>query len=836
MNGDIHAQDLSRFLDDELYPALWACLDTAFPEFGFQHSDSAWVAGRKELTRRLPGSPHPKDVRALRHVPFGFFAGDGEFVPWADYVGGDDYPTVLQRLSERAAVSLPPQEFSEDDLKRAEKQDRRARLLESFVIICRDLLAVDDGAPGRVVLEDQGFTPAQIEDLDVGFYTSPSGICAAMEAKGFSAAEVEAAGLKANWWTNRIVGPWRNRAGRIVNVWGRRLDASTMIAESDSRIQQVGPIWVFQSNGSKDSPFGLDQARGRDLVLVNSLFDVLALRQAGFTDVVSLAGAPMGPEQLHALVTARVKSLTLNLDYDPREDPCEIHSEMFCLRCFPGFRMTLHALDQLTRSVLVVSVVDPCQMSDMNDISEPVSPRRFLRLNSMEAYGDLIKSATRGQVFRADTILRDYDLSNDKGRESAIQALLQYDAILQDERDRKAFWTRAAEATGYSYAFLYSQAQSRAGRRERENIERELSLLIDDARRDLDENRTTPEGLVTEMSERLDGLRSRIHHDRPEPFSVDGLVDSIKNAGEGKFSGWTALDRVGIRFHPAELAVMGSRTGHGKSTVLISLLLNWLETYPNETFILYSYEVPPDAVMTKMASALTRKFGGKGWTYYGIRSRLRRYDDAPQEGIAQLDKAFEALRAWEDRLHVIYRPTWTIEDLCAHARQVSEHAGRIGGILVDYLQLVPPPAGQSDRPNAEVSEVARRLKILAVDLACPVVSAVQIGRESIEDRAIPVTGKYMENQIQAAIRARSPQLHHLRGSGCEQAADLVLGLQNFRADFLGERQILDAEERGKPSRLEFLVLKNRYGGLGTAALVLEGWTSTIRDREKDGEI
>ena len=61
---------------------------------------------------------------------------------------------------------------------------------------------MDDGAPGRVFLEDQGFTPAQIEELDVGaatelvIYASPDRVDAVRAAVVAAAGEAAVGGAQ----------------------------------------------------------------------------------------------------------------------------------------------------------------------------------------------------------------------------------------------------------------------------------------------------------------------------------------------------------------------------------------------------------------------------------------------------------------------------------------------------------------------------------------------------------------------------------------------------------------------------------------------------------------
>ena len=81
---------------------------------------------------------------------------------------------------------------------------------------------------------------------------------------------------------------------------------------------------------------------------------------------------------------------------------------------------------------------------------------------------------------------------------------------------------------------------------------------------------------------------------------------------------------------------------------------------------------------------------------------------------------------------------------------------------------------------------------------------------------------------------RRPQLHHVGEGGGDQEADLVLGILNYRAEFIAaaEAEGLNTEQlvlSGDSNPFEILVLKNRYGRLLTAPLVIELRSGFIRD-------
>lgn len=327
---------------------------------------------------------------------------------------------------------------------------------------------------------------------------------------------------------------------------------------------------------------------------------------------------------------------------------------------------------------------------------------------------------------------------------------------------------------------------------------------------------------------------------RSSPAQADGVFDvpdlfaRIAAQGKQKGFGWGALDRLGIGFNAGELAIVAGRTGHGKSTALLNILANWLEDPGDELFVLFSHEIPQDAVATKLLSILTRVHGSAGWSYHQI--RIWAQTGTVPEGLHQseIEAAIKSLNRWQRNLRIFYQPSWGVLEVEAEAKKIAVTTDRIGAILVDYLQLVAPPPGHYETLEHEVTVTAKHLKRLGVDLSCPVVAAAQIGREAAELADWIPDGDIEDERVVRTIAKRRPQLHHLRQGGGEQEADLVIGLLNYRADFVAALEDNDAnrrrlEEVGTSGQFDVSVIKNRYGLLGVAPLVLESHSGYVRD-------
>jgi len=318
-------------------------------------------------------------------------------------------------------------------------------------------------------------------------------------------------------------------------------------------------------------------------------------------------------------------------------------------------------------------------------------------------------------------------------------------------------------------------------------------------------------------------------------LALTTLFGEMRQQARQRSFGWRVLDRLEIGFNPGDLSIVAGRTGHGKSTVLLNILLHWLESYPDESFVLYSYEIPPTTVAIKLISTLTRKRGGVGWSYHDVRKWVQ---DGAKPADAKIDEnevreAADLIQQWGKRLSVIYEPEWDVLRLADHTRGLAGRVGALGGVLVDYVQLVQPPPGRYENREHEVTIVAKELKRLAVEIRCPVVTAAQIGREAAQVTDWVPDGSIEDEKVLRAIARRRPQLHHLREGGGEREADLVVGLLNYRADYLAAAENAGLDhwviETGNAGPFDLAVLKNRYGQLGLATLVLESRTGYLRD-------
>lgn len=267
-----------------------------------------------------------------------------------------------------------------------------------------------------------------------------------------------------------------------------------------------------------------------------------------------------------------------------------------------------------------------------------------------------------------------------------------------------------------------------------------------------------------------------------EAFNEAKEVCEAGGVAAGVPTGYPSLDRMLMGLREGQLVIIGARPAVGKTSFALNLALN--AASEGYTVAFFSLEMSGKEIAQRFICAHAQV----------SMSNFRTGKISPQEW-ANIGQAAEDL----SRLDILIddTPGITVTEIRAKARRML-HNKEKAIIILDYLQLVSPPAGRrAESRTVEVSEMSRALKIMAKELGVPVISLSQLSR-AVESR----TGK-------------RPQLSDLRESGSiEQDADIVMFL-----DRSSNEQEAGREDRPPEGITRIIVAKNRSGPIGDVDLV-----------------
>lgn len=445
-----NSHNLSQFLEQEIFPALWNRLDTAFPEFGFKQKGRFWVATVESITRNLPGSPRPDRVLAYQNTPFGLVIHGAEFLTWLAYVSGTSSPRgkefveAVRRLASLAGAHFP--EITPTP------KDRQQELFEAVHNLTHVELLGDRGEKGRIYLEEtRGVTGFDLPGLEIGYLTSLSDLFRKLKLSGFRKDEIEQSGILSDTrWEGRIIGPWRNTSGQIINFWSRDITGKTENAEK----------YLMLKGGKKSVLYGMNSTSGNDLILVEGILDAIVLKSFGVHGAVAMGGVMLKCDQIDSLNLSGCGSLTINLDYDCSKGA--------------GYLGTLHAIQKLSTAPFPVFVIPPENMADTTFPSRKVDPDLFIRTQGLEAYRKLLDKRIHLYRYKAKLLIEKHQTDQDMTDCQLVALIQEADAyssqILVHPEKRTDlylfFWQEVIECLGIGWDewLHYLQVQSNQNR------------------------------------------------------------------------------------------------------------------------------------------------------------------------------------------------------------------------------------------------------------------------------------------------------------------------------------------------------------------------------------
>ena len=267
-------------------------------------------------------------------------------------------------------------------------------------------------------------------------------------------------------------------------------------------------------------------------------------------------------------------------------------------------------------------------------------------------------------------------------------------------------------------------------------------------------------------------------------------------------TGIQELDQLILGLEPGSLTILAARPSMGKSA--ISLYLAWQQIIQHELpVVVFSLEMTKTQMEYRLWSLISRLDCYQHLDLTPIngdrirqhRAKLSSLSEKEMESIKKVKQVVS-----EFPLYMNDNRGINVAGIASEARQVQAREGKLGLIIVDYLQMMASDNGGNR--SYELGDVARGLYQLAGELTVPVLALSQVNR-GVESR-----------------QNKRPMMSDLSQSGIlEMVADNIIFA--YRDEYYNANT-------SQPGILELILAKARHGDTGTAEVLFDKSSGMIR--------
>lgn len=796
--------DLTEWIKEELYPALFESIDTAFPEHEFNRYPGGWRS-----KTNIDGYPHSDRIDKTvitKKFPGRILEQGGENLSLIDYAMRKKELTAIQAIEYLAlAAGLKIPQRDQFDPEQYKQNQIRGSILEeckSYFNWCMENTKGAEADSVRAYLDSvRGYTPEDIVSMGLGFIPSQQHLIKHLQDKGFSQGAIDeaikfSAGIGS---THRLTIPYLS-GGTLKGFKFR-------ITDSGAQPAGKGPGKYMNSSelDKKGGFFNLLGIRGtKDLIIVEGELDALHATVKGIDNVVATTGNSISPEQVKDAIKKGAKSFTICFDTEPGKEEKTVNS-------------TVSAIDViLAEGIINVYVVT------LPDIGNgKTDPDRLIKEKSIASLKSAIaKAIPYYDYWQLQILLKFTKIQEQRDLEQRdihnlldeiVEAGSRISAPIHKDRYNKLIIeTEGISTLGVTAESLAETIDRLTFTREKAVAVKKLTKNIAKAQDLISQGKTTEaaELLITASKESYSTTKLADYNKNLEPITREGLRERIKSNPDNIKSGFfigDGNDRTEILIPAEAISILAAPTGHGKTRFLINLALNIARDPFSKGVHFFTFEESSDSILINALNTYQDTKIGNLNNRTQIRSYLKGYAlEADTSEIARLKKNEESFfkELIDTRKLNIHSLEYYAEDLVDFIRYLHKTTS-IGSVFIDYMQLLnPDPAKNKTYSRQEqVKQVCIALKDLAKETMLPIIIGAQFNRA--------VKGPY---DLHATSIGEAGDI--------ERIASLIVGFYDCDKD---KEDYKEADSRKKEGlygpKLFVNILKNRNGKSGTTGVI-----------------
>ena len=350
------------------------------------------------------------------------------------------FQEAVKTLADRAGVSLPEVEYSEEMRK---KESRRAKLLEVNKEAAKYyyyLLRSPKGQTGYRYLAGRKLSEETMKKFGLGYADGArSDLSAYLRSKGYADDLIKESGLAGfdekrgmhdKFW-NRVMFPIQDVNHRVIGFGGR------VMGDAKPKYLNSPETAVFDKSRNL---YGLNfarTARTGNIILCEGYMDVIAMHQAGFGQAVASLGTAFTAGQA-GLLKRYAEEVLLAYDSDGA-----------------GTNAALRAIDILKEAGLRARVIDMQPYKD---------PDEFVKNLGAEAFQERIDKAENSFFFELKVLERNYRMDDPESKTAFHREIARKLCGFEEEVERDNYMEAAAERYHIGYDNLRKLVNGYAAR------------------------------------------------------------------------------------------------------------------------------------------------------------------------------------------------------------------------------------------------------------------------------------------------------------------------------------------------------------------------------------
>ena len=351
---------------------------------------------------------------------FGCGAGGNVFTFLMEYEN-DTFPEAVKALADRAGISLPEADESEEAKREQSKRSRLLAINKEAAKYFYFQLRAKQGELGLNYLRERQLTDETIHRFGLGYANKTADdLVRYLKGKGFSEELIREAGLcntdekhgmYDKFW-NRVMFPIEDINHRVIGFGGR------VMGDGKPKYLNSPETPIFDKSRNL---YGLNFARSSrkgNIILCEGYMDVIAMHQAGFNQAVASLGTAFTLGQA-GLLKRYTKEVLLSYDSDGA-----------------GVKAALRAIGILKEAGLTGRVINLEPYKD---------PDEFIKNLGAEAFQERIDNAENSFLFEIRMLQREYDLNDPEKKTEFHRAVAKKLCEFPEEVERENYLEAVAE-------------------------------------------------------------------------------------------------------------------------------------------------------------------------------------------------------------------------------------------------------------------------------------------------------------------------------------------------------------------------------------------------------